>query len=158
MIQRTRPSHAVCGEVRKDGWTAGERYKVSSKTEGLETLGALRREGGFTAQWPGFGPLSAESGTVLGLASSTPGPNPNPSAPRPHPCPCSADPPSQPRAAEHRSMLNNLGSTQGHPGLQTALPHVFHTPLGTTFLPALPVPRPPLSADALAPAQSLEKE
>ena len=31
-------------------------------------------------------------------------------------------------------------------------------PLGATFLPALPTPQPPLSSDALAPAQSLEKE
>lgn len=39
-----------------------------------------------------------------------------------------------------------------------ALPRVFPTPLGTIFLPAFPTPWPPLSADALAPAQSLEKE
>ena len=31
-------------------------------------------------------------------------------------------------------------------------------PLGATFLPALPAAQPPLSADAPAPAQNLEKE
>ena len=31
-------------------------------------------------------------------------------------------------------------------------------PLGATFLPALPAPWPPLSADVPAPAQNLEKE
>ena len=39
-----------------------------------------------------------------------------------------------------------------------ALPHVFPMPFRATFIPALPVPLPPLSADALDPAQSLEKE
>ena len=49
--QRTRPSHAVCGEVSKEaGRIAGERHVVSSKSEGTKTLGAVRREGGF----PGF--------------------------------------------------------------------------------------------------------
>ena len=68
----------------------GERHKVSSKTEGLKTLGALRREGGspgFTAQWPGSGPLPAQTGTVLGLASPTPSPQP---------CPRTADIPLSP--------------------------------------------------------------
>ena len=55
-------------------------------------------------------------------------------------------------------MLTNLDSALGHPGLQMALPGVFPMPLGATFLLALPIPLPPLSADAQAPAQSLEKE
>ena len=87
------------------------------KTEGLKTMGALRREGGspgFKAQWPGFA-LLTQTGTVLGLDSPTLGPKPHPSAPRPHPYPCSADPPSQPRAAEHRSMLTNLPLALGPP-------------------------------------------
>ena len=46
VTQRTCPSHAICGEVRKEGRTGGERHLVSSKTEGPETLGALRRERG----------------------------------------------------------------------------------------------------------------
>ena len=57
---------------------------MSSKTEGLESLGALRREGGspgFTAQWPGSGPLPAQTGTVLGFVSPTPGPHPTPQLP-----------------------------------------------------------------------------
>ena len=44
--QRTRPSLAVCREVRKEGWTGGEWQVLSSKTKSPETLGALRREGG----------------------------------------------------------------------------------------------------------------
>ena len=55
-------------------------------------------------------------------------------------------------------MLTNLDSALGHPGLQMALPGVFPMPLGATFLLALPIPLPPLSADAPAPVQSLEKE
>lgn len=55
-------------------------------------------------------------------------------------------------------MLTNLDSALGHPGPQMALPGVFPMPLGATFLAALPTPRPPLLSDALAPAQSLEKE
>ena len=73
--QRTHPSHAVCGEVSKEGGTVGERHEVSSKTEGPETLRALRREGtppGFTAQRPGSGPLPAQRAIFLGLASPTP--------------------------------------------------------------------------------------
>ena len=77
----------------------GERHKVSSKTEGLKTLGALRREGGspgFTAQWPGSGPLPAQTGTVLGLASPTPSPHLTPQIPSPQPCPRTADIPLSP--------------------------------------------------------------
>lgn len=40
------------GEDKKKGRTVGERYKVSSKTEGLETLEALRRESGPLATQP----------------------------------------------------------------------------------------------------------
>lgn len=48
VTRRTRPSHAVCGEVSKEeGRTAGERHLVGSKSEGTKTLEALRREGGF---------------------------------------------------------------------------------------------------------------
>ena len=31
--QRTRPSLVVCREVRKEGWTGGERHMVSYKTK-----------------------------------------------------------------------------------------------------------------------------
>ena len=97
LIGRWCPSHAICGEVGKEGRTAGERHEVRSKTEGLKTLGALRREDGspgFKAQWLGFGPLLAKTGTVLGLACPIPGTKPHASAPWPHPYPSSADPPS----------------------------------------------------------------
>ena len=62
MTQKTQPSLAVCGEVRKEGRTAEEGHEVSSKTEGLKALGAPRREGGFpgfTVQWAGSGPFPA---------------------------------------------------------------------------------------------------
>ena len=36
--QKTRPSHAVCGEVSKEGRTARERHMVSSKTEGMQAV------------------------------------------------------------------------------------------------------------------------
>ena len=39
-----------------------------------------------------------------------------------------------------------------------ALPGIFPTPLAATFLPVLPTSLPPLSSDARALAQSLEKE
>ena len=55
-------------------------------------------------------------------------------------------------------MLTNLDLALGQPGPQMALPGVFPMPLGATFLLALPIPLPPLAADAWAPAQSLEKE
>ena len=154
--QRTRPSHAVCREVRKEGGTGGERHMVSSKTKGHETLGTLRREGrspGFAAQWSGSGPFSAQTGTVLGLAS--PQPPPHPSSPGSITAD-SADPLCYPRPPEHRSVLTNLASALGLP--LTALPGVFPMRLGATFLPALPTPLPPLLADALAPAQGLQKE
>ena len=70
--QRTHPSLAVCKGVRKQGWTGGERHMVSSKTKSPETLGTLRKETGppgFASQWLGSGPFSAQTGTVLGLAS-----------------------------------------------------------------------------------------
>ena len=51
--QKTRPSHAVCGEVSKEGRTARERHMVSSKTEGTKTLGALRREASLASQCSG---------------------------------------------------------------------------------------------------------
>ena len=75
VTQRTHPLHAVCGEVSKEGGTVGERHKVSSKTESPEILRALKREGkppGFKAQRLGSGPLPAQTGIVLGLASPTP--------------------------------------------------------------------------------------
>ena len=59
---------------------------MSLKTEGVKTLGAVRREGGssgFTAQGLGSGPLPAQTGTVLGLVSPSPGPHPNPQLPGP---------------------------------------------------------------------------
>ena len=129
---------------------------VSSKTKGHETLGTLRREGrspGFAAQWSGSGPFSAQTGTVLGLAS--PQPPPHPSSPGSITAD-SADPPCYPRPPEHRSVLTNLALALGPPW--TALPGVFPKPLGGTFLAALPTPLPPLSADALGPAQSLQNE
>ena len=55
-------------------------------------------------------------------------------------------------------MLTNLDSALGQPGPQMALPGVFLMPMGATFLLVLPIPLPPLSADAPAPAQSLEKK
>ena len=55
-------------------------------------------------------------------------------------------------------MLTNLASALGCPGAQTALPGIFPTPLAATFLPVLPTSLPPLSSDAPALAQSLEKE
>ena len=55
-------------------------------------------------------------------------------------------------------MLTNLNSALGHPGPHMALPGDFPMALGATFLLGLPIPLPPLSADALAPAQILEKE
>ena len=55
-------------------------------------------------------------------------------------------------------MLTNLDSALGHPGPQMALPGVFPSPLEAAFLPAFPTPWPPLSADAPAPAQNLEKK
>lgn len=55
-------------------------------------------------------------------------------------------------------MLTNLASALGCPGPQTALPGIFLTPLAATFLPVLPTSLPPLSSDAPALAQSLEKE
>ena len=55
-------------------------------------------------------------------------------------------------------MLTNLGSALGHPGPQMALPGDFPMSLGATFLLALSITLPPLSADVPAPAQSLEKE
>lgn len=55
-------------------------------------------------------------------------------------------------------MLANLASALGCPGAQTALPGIFPTPLAATFLPVLPTSLPPLSSDARALAQSLEKE
>ena len=63
---------------------------MRSKTEGLKTMGALRREDGspgFKAQWPGFVLLLTRTGTILGLDSPTLGPKPHPSAPRPYPYP-----------------------------------------------------------------------
>ena len=46
VTQRTRPSHAVCGEVSKEECrTVGERHVVSSKSEGTKTLEALRKIG-----------------------------------------------------------------------------------------------------------------
>ena len=77
--QKTHPLHAVCGEVNKESGTVGERHEVSSKTDSPETLGALKREDkppGFTAQRLGSGPLPAQTGIVLGLASPTPCHNP----------------------------------------------------------------------------------
>lgn len=59
---------------------------MSLKTEGVKTLGAVRREGsssGFTAQGLGSGPLPAQTGTVLGLVSPSPGPHHNPQLPGP---------------------------------------------------------------------------
>ena len=53
-------------------------------------------------------------------------------------------------------MLTNLALALGPHW--TALPGVFPKPLGGTFLPALPTQLTPLSADALGPAQILEKE
>ena len=53
-------------------------------------------------------------------------------------------------------MLTNLALFLGL--LLTALPGVFPLHLGAIFLPALPTPLPPLSADAPAPAQGLQKE
>ena len=152
MTQRTRPSHAVCGEVRKEGGSAEERHKVSSKAEGLETLGALRREDGspgFTAQCPGSGPLPAQTGKVLGLASPAPGPQCTPQFPGPHPCPCSADPPSYPRAAEGRSVLTNLALAQEPPwtsdGPARCLLHTFgsHLPPSPSHTTASTVSRCP---------------
>ena len=57
---------------------------MSSKIEGPKTLGALRREvkpPGFTAQRLGFGPLPAQTSTVLGLTSPTPSEHPPPELP-----------------------------------------------------------------------------
>lgn len=57
----------------------GERHKVSSKTESPEILRALKREGkppGFKAQRLGSGPLPAQTGIVLGLASPLPATTP----------------------------------------------------------------------------------
>ena len=154
--QRTRPSHAVCREVRKEGRTGGERHMVSSKTKGHETLGTLRREGKspwFRSPVVGLWSFLSTDRHSLGLAS--PQPPPHPSSPGPITAD-SADPPCYPRPPEHRSVLTNLASALGLP--LTALPGVFPMRLGATFLPALPTPLPPLSADAPAPAQGLQKE
>ena len=59
---------------------------MSLKKEGVETPGALRREGGspgFTAQWLGSGPLPAQTGTVLHLVPPSTGPHPTPQLPGP---------------------------------------------------------------------------
>ena len=154
--QRTRPSHAVCREVRKEGRTGGERHMVSSKTKGHETLGTLRREGKspwFRSPVVGLWSFLSTDRHSLGLAS--PQPPPHPSSPGPITAD-SADPPCYPRPPEHRSVLTNLASALGLP--LTAPPGVFPMRLGATFLPALPTPLPPLLADALAPAQGLQKE
>ena len=154
--QRTRPSHAVCREVRKEGRTGGERHMVSSKTKGHETLGPLRREGKspwFRSPVVGLWSFLSTDRHSLGLAS--PQPPPHPSSPGPITAD-SADPPCYPRPPELRSVLTNLASALGLP--LTAPPGVFPMRLGATFLPALPTPLPPLLADALAPAQGLQKE
>ena len=157
VTQRTCPSHAICGEVRKEGRTGGERHLVSSKTEGPETLGALRRERG--SPWL-CSPIAC-FWSFLCTDRHSPGLGfpPTPTPPlrsRPHHCPCSEDPPCYSRPAEGRSVLTNLALAPGPPW--TALPGVFPKPLGGTFLAALPTPLPPLSADALGPAQSLQNE
>ena len=46
----------------------------------------------------------------------------------------------------------------GHSGPQQPCQAVFPITLGATFHPVLPIPLPPLAADAPGPAQSLEKE
>ncbi|CAM9157327.1 unnamed protein product, partial [Rangifer tarandus platyrhynchus] len=55
-------------------------------------------------------------------------------------------------------MLTCLASALGPPWISGALLGVFPMTLGATFLQALPAAQPPLSADAPAPAQNLEKE
>ena len=84
--QRTRPSHAVCREVRKEGGTGGERHMVSSKTKGHETLGTLRREGKspwFRSPVVGLWSFLSTDRHSLGLASPQPPPPPlgNPKSP-----------------------------------------------------------------------------
>lgn len=84
--QKTRPSHAVCGEVSKEGRTARERHMVSSKTEGTKTLGALRREASLASQCSGqVLVLSSIDGHCPGLSLYHPQPPPHPSAPGPIP-------------------------------------------------------------------------
>ena len=53
-------------------------------------------------------------------------------------------------------MLTNMALALGLHLM--ALPGVFPLHLGAIFLPALSTPLPPLSEDALAPAQGLQKE
>ena len=130
---------------------------VSSKTEGPETLGALRR--GQGSRW--LCSLIACLWSFLSTDRHSPGLGFPPTLTpllrsQPHHCPCSEDPPCYSRPAEGRSVLTNLALALGPHW--TALPGVFPKPLGGTFLPALPTPLTPLSADALGPAQSLEKE
>ena len=80
--QRTRPSMESVGSSgrRARQWEReAHECHMSSKTDGPEILGALRREGGFpcfTVQWLGSGPLPAQPGTVLGLGSPLPAPIP----------------------------------------------------------------------------------
>ena len=131
---------------------------VSSKTEGLETLGALRTEGcspGFTAQWPGSGPLPAQTGTVLGFPAPTP---PHPSGPGLIPAHALQIPHLSSGLLRADPCLPIWPRSYGCPGPQTALPGVFPTTLGATFLKALPTSWPQLSANASVLAQSLEKE
>ena len=152
--QRTRPSLAVCREVRKEGWTGGERQVVSSKKKSPETLGTLRREGG--SPWL--------CSPVAGLWSFLRTYRHSPGLGFPPPAPTatlisgpiiaeSADPPCYPRPAEGRSVLTNLALALGlH---LTALLDVFHMHMAATFLPDFPTPLPPLTADAPAPTQGL---
>ena len=86
--QNTRPSHAVCGEVSKEGRTARERHMVSSKTEGTKTLGAVRREASLASQCSGqVLVLSSIDGHCPGLSLHHPQPQPHPTPPGPLPAP-----------------------------------------------------------------------
>lgn len=125
---------------------------VSATTEATEPQERTEGDGplGFTTRQAGSSPLPAQTGPVLGLASSPANPLGSLALPPPRHC---RSPGSCPGAAEHKSLVSNLGSALGAPrDLRWPRP-LWVPPSSDPFLPHCS----PLSTDTPNPDPSLEK-